>query len=56
MDHVIDSKPFQDWVDEAPYRGRIESVTKTNWIWHVEEEHIPQVREDLRPTGLVLCI
>ena len=56
MDHVVDGLKFPDWVKAKPYRGEIIPVQDGIWSWWVEEANIVAVREELRPTGFVICI
>ena len=56
MDHKIDRISFSDWIVDSPHRGHLDRISSHNWIWNVKEEHIPQVREEMRPTGHVICI
>ncbi len=56
QEHVVDGKPFFEWIKADPKRGTLEQLTDSLWAWWVEPEHIPEVREALRPLGWVIAI
>ena len=56
QERMVNGQPFFEWIQAQPYRGTLEPLTPDLWAWWVEHDYLPQVREDLRPTGMVLCI
>ncbi|MDP5082710.1 MAG: hypothetical protein NWP61_00525 [Rickettsiaceae bacterium] len=47
---------FEDWVKSSPEHDSLKKLKNNLWSWHVSDELIPQVRESLRSTGMILCI
>ena len=54
--HVVDGKPFFEWICEDPQRGRLTSLTEDLWTWWIESDSIAMIRESLGSTGWVISI
>jgi hypothetical protein len=54
--HVVDGKPFFEWICEDPQRGRLTLLTEDLWAWWIESDSIAMIRESLRSTGWVISI
>lgn len=44
------------WIKSSSDHGELKPLTNTLWKWWVPEGLIDSVREELRPTGIVICI
>lgn len=47
---------LKDWIESSPQYGELKALTPNLWSWSLSAEEIDQVREALRPTGLLICI
>ena len=56
QEHIVDGKPFFEWITADPKRGTLTQINDSLWAWWVEPDHIPYVREVLRPLGWVIAI
>jgi hypothetical protein len=56
LERDVDGQSLKSWILSSPDRGDLKQLNETIWSWHVPEERISSVREDLRNTGILLCI
>ncbi|EKE08990.1 MAG: hypothetical protein ACD_16C00227G0010 [uncultured bacterium] len=49
-------KTLKEWIESSPNHGELKPLTDILWEWWVPENKISAVREELRPTGLIICI
>jgi len=56
LERDVYGQPLKNWILSSPDHGSLKQLNETLWSWHIEEEKISSVREDLRNTGILLCI
>ena len=52
----IGTQTLQDWIESTPEHGSLNNLNNHLWSWWVPEDQIVVVREDLRSTGLLICV
>ena len=55
LDREVLGMRFEDWVSNQAH-GKLELLDENLFAWCVDEKDIPEVREVLKPTGMMLCI
>lgn len=57
LSQKVGGTTLQNWIESTPQHGELQSLIEEQfWSWWVHEGKIPVVREELRPTGLLVCI
>lgn len=46
---------FEQFIDSDKRHGTLEKIADEHYIWAVEEENIPFIREALRPSGMIIA-
>lgn len=53
---VAAGKKLQDWILSSDKHGSLSQLNDHLWTWQVPKEQIDYVREELRPSGIIICI
>ena len=56
LERDVYGQSLKNWILSSSDHGELKQLDETLWSWHIEEEKISSVREDLRNTGILLCI
>jgi hypothetical protein len=55
LQQPVRGSTLEEWVGLDPAHGTLHPLSATQWMWAVEESHIPAVQEVLEKAGLLLC-
>lgn len=52
---VIPGTPLRSFIESEPSHGTLKAVDDVRFVWCVESENIAQLREALRPSGIIVA-
>jgi hypothetical protein len=52
----VGNTTLQNWIESSPQHGDLHALVNDKlWSWWIPEDKIAAVREELKPTGLIIC-
>ena len=55
LKETVFGKSLKEWIGSSSEHGELKPLTDILWEWWVPENNIPTVREELLPTGIIIC-
>ena len=55
LTRTVFGQSLKQWIQSDPLHGTLNPLTKTLWVWEVDPENIPLLRQALKPTNLLVC-
>lgn len=52
----LGNQTLRSWIESTDNHGKLHPLNDQLWAWHVPDERIPSIREELRNTRILLCI
>jgi hypothetical protein len=56
LQRIVNGQSLKEWIEKDKNHGELEKLDDDLWAWWVESLQIPKVREELKDTGIILCI
>jgi hypothetical protein len=56
LNQDIYGQSLRSWIDSSLNHGELKQLTSDIWSWWVPNEHIDQIRDDLKDTNILICV